>query len=122
MAASYQAAIVSQLVGKTLACAQAEGLRRVAVAGGVAANSGLRRAFAEACAAHDITLYLPPLALCTDNAAMIGLAAGFLPAPAVARVPGARRLRLRACRRPDGRRTLRPVAAHPAGRFDSESS
>jgi N6-L-threonylcarbamoyladenine synthase len=80
IAASYQAAIVKQLVAKTLACAQAEGLRRVAVAGGVAANSGLRRAFAAACADHGLALHLPPLALCTDNAAMIGLAAGFLPA------------------------------------------
>ena len=44
IAASYQAAIVRQLVEKTVAGAAAEGLRRVAVAGGVAANSGLRRA------------------------------------------------------------------------------
>jgi N6-L-threonylcarbamoyladenine synthase len=80
IAASYQAAIVKQLVAKTLACARAEGLRRVAVAGGVAANSGLRRAFAAACAEQGLSLHLPPLALCTDNAAMIGLAAGFLPA------------------------------------------
>lgn len=80
IAASYQAAIVTQLVRKTVACAQAEGLRRVAVAGGVAANSGLRQAFATACAGRGLELYLPPLALCTDNAAMIGLAAAFLPA------------------------------------------
>lgn len=80
IAAAYQAAIVNQLVEKTLAVAAAEGLRRVAVAGGVAANSGLRRALAETCAAEGLQLSLPPLDLCTDNAAMIGLAAGFLPA------------------------------------------
>lgn len=80
IAASYQAAIVRQLVDKTLAVAGAQGLRRVAVAGGVAANSGLRRALGERCAAQGLTLTLPPLRLCTDNAGMIGLAAGFLPA------------------------------------------
>ncbi len=45
IAASYQAAIVGQLVEKTVACAAGEGLRRVAIAGGVAANSGLRAAW-----------------------------------------------------------------------------
>ncbi len=80
IAASYQAAIVSQLVDKTVACASGEGLRRVAVAGGVAANSGLRAALQERCEAEGLQLSLPPLSLCTDNAGMIGLAAGFLPA------------------------------------------
>ena len=80
IAASYQAAIVRQLVEKTVAGAAAEGLRRVAVAGGVAANSGLRRALTAACEAEGLQLSLPPLSLCTDNAGMVGLAAGFLPA------------------------------------------
>ena len=80
IAASYQAAIVRQLVDKTVAVAAAEGLRSIAVAGGVAANSGLRRALAERCTADGLQLSLPPLDLCTDNAGMIGLAAGFLPA------------------------------------------
>jgi N6-L-threonylcarbamoyladenine synthase len=80
IAASYQAAIVRQLVDKTIAVAAAEGLATVAVAGGVAANSGLRRALAERCAAEGLQLSLPPISLCTDNAGMIGLAAGFLPA------------------------------------------
>jgi N6-L-threonylcarbamoyladenine synthase len=52
----------------------------VAVAGGVAANSGLRAAMTEACEAGALRLSLPPFSLCTDNAGMIGLAAGFLPA------------------------------------------
>jgi N6-L-threonylcarbamoyladenine synthase len=80
VAASYQAAIVSQLVTKTVRCAGDEGLRRVAVAGGVAANSALRRGMDEGCRAAGLELYLPPLSLCTDNAAMIGLAAEYLPA------------------------------------------
>ncbi len=80
IAAAYQAAIVRQLVDKTAACAAAEGLRSVAIAGGVAANSGLRRALAARCEADGLRLSLPPLSLCTDNAGMIGLAAAFLPA------------------------------------------
>jgi len=80
IAASYQAAIVNQLVDKTLSCAAGEGLRSIAIAGGVAANSGLRRALTQRCEAEDLQLSLPPLSLCTDNAGMIGLAAGFLPA------------------------------------------
>ena len=80
IAASYQAAIVGQLVEKTVACAAGEGLRRVAIAGGVAANSALRAALAARCTADGLQLSLPPLSLCTDNAGMIGLAAAFLPA------------------------------------------
>lgn len=80
IAASYQGAIVRQLAEKTLSAALREGLRSVAVAGGVAANSALRRALTEECEARGLRLSLPPLALCTDNAGMIGLAAGFLPA------------------------------------------
>jgi len=52
----------------------------VALAGGVAANSALRRALTERCAAAGYEVFLPPLALCTDNAAMVGLAAAHLPA------------------------------------------
>ncbi len=80
IASSYQAAIVRQLVDKTLAVAADEGLRNIAVAGGVAANSGLRATLADRCRAERLKLSLPPLSLCTDNAGMIGLAAGFLPA------------------------------------------
>ncbi len=80
IAASYQSAIVRQLVDKTVACAASQGLRSVAIAGGVAANSGLRKALTERCRAEGLRLFLPPLDLCTDNAGMIGLAAGFLPA------------------------------------------
>ena len=59
-------------------CAEQEGLRRVAVGGGVAANSRLRRRLAEACEQHGLEVFVPPVALCTDNAAMVGLAARYL--------------------------------------------
>jgi len=79
IAASYQSAIVRQLVEKTMRCAEAEGVRRVAVAGGVAANSALRAALVGESEKRGLRAHVPPLALCTDNAAMVGLAAGHLP-------------------------------------------
>ena len=78
IAASYQEAIVDQLVDKTMRCAEQEGLRTVAVGGGVAANSRLRRRLTEACARRGFEACVPPVALCTDNAAMVGLAARYL--------------------------------------------
>jgi N6-L-threonylcarbamoyladenine synthase len=69
LAASYQRAIVRALVERTRAAATALGAERIAVVGGVAANSELRSALADAA--------LAPLALCTDNAAMIASAARF---------------------------------------------
>ena len=80
LAASYQDAIVDQLVDKTVRCAETEGLRRVALGGGVAANSRLRRRLADVCAERGLRAFVPPPALCTDNAAMVGLAARSLPA------------------------------------------
>jgi N6-L-threonylcarbamoyladenine synthase len=71
LAASYQRAIVRALVERTLAAAERTGAARVAVVGGVAANSELRGALPGAA--------LAPLRLCTDNAAMIGSAARFVP-------------------------------------------
>jgi N6-L-threonylcarbamoyladenine synthase len=69
LAASYQRAIVRALVERTRAAADALGAERVAIVGGVAANSELRASLPEAAAA--------PLALCTDNAAMIASAARY---------------------------------------------
>jgi N6-L-threonylcarbamoyladenine synthase len=69
LAASYQRAIVRALVVRTQQAAQEIGAARIAVVGGVAANSELRRALPEA--------VLAPLELCTDNAAMIASAARF---------------------------------------------
>lgn len=77
IAASYQAAIVRQLVDKVVRCAETEGLRTAALAGGVAANSGLRTALIKACERRGIAVHIPPRSLCTDNAAMIGLAANY---------------------------------------------
>ncbi len=67
LAASYQRAIVRALAGRLTAAAAATGIERVALVGGVAANSELRAALADASFA--------PLAYCTDNAAMIAAAA-----------------------------------------------
>ncbi|HEY4181049.1 MAG TPA: tRNA (adenosine(37)-N6)-threonylcarbamoyltransferase complex transferase subunit TsaD [Kofleriaceae bacterium] len=76
LCASYQAAIVEVLVRKTRRIARREGLIHVQVCGGVAANSGLRAGLAAAAAEDGFTLYVPPPARCTDNAAMIA-AAGY---------------------------------------------
>jgi N6-L-threonylcarbamoyladenine synthase len=69
LAASYQRAIVRALVARTQEAAESTGLERIAVVGGVAANSELRASLPGAA--------LAPLALCTDNAAMIASAARF---------------------------------------------
>jgi N6-L-threonylcarbamoyladenine synthase len=75
IAASFQAAIVDVLVTKAAAAAEEHGLTTLALAGGVAANSGLRAAMEALCARRGWRLSLPPMTLCTDNAAMIaGLA------------------------------------------------
>jgi len=72
LAASYQRALVRALVQRTLEAAEQTGAERIAVVGGVAANSELRAALPGAAA--------PPLALCTDNAAMIASAARYVEA------------------------------------------
>ncbi|MFI5318538.1 MAG: tRNA (adenosine(37)-N6)-threonylcarbamoyltransferase complex transferase subunit TsaD [Myxococcota bacterium] len=74
LAASFEAAATDVLVAKTRRAAREEGLARVAVVGGVAANARLRRELARAAQRDGFALFLPPLALCTDNAAMIAAA------------------------------------------------
>ena len=69
--AAFQATVVEVLVGKTIRAADREGLDRIVLAGGVAANRGLRGRFAEVCERRGMTLHVPPFASCTDNAAMI---------------------------------------------------
>jgi len=69
--ASYQEAIIDVLVEKTLRAAADHEIRQIVVCGGVAANSRLRQRFAEATAAANMELFIPPMVLCTDNAAMI---------------------------------------------------
>jgi N6-L-threonylcarbamoyladenine synthase len=75
LAASYQAAIVRQLVERAVGALEVTGRERLAIVGGVAANGALRDALAEACAERGATLSLLPPALCVDNAAMIAAAA-----------------------------------------------
>ncbi|WP_312302711.1 tRNA (adenosine(37)-N6)-threonylcarbamoyltransferase complex transferase subunit TsaD [Pulveribacter sp.] len=75
LAASTQAAIVEVLVKKTLAALAATGLQRVVVAGGVGANRLLREQLDAACAQRGVRVHYPELHLCTDNGAMIAMAA-----------------------------------------------
>ena len=77
VAASFQAAVVDTLVEKTLQAASETGVSAIVVAGGVAANSSLRTRMGEEARKRGITLYLPGMGLCVDNAAMIALA-GYL--------------------------------------------
>ncbi|MCI5691165.1 MAG: tRNA (adenosine(37)-N6)-threonylcarbamoyltransferase complex transferase subunit TsaD, partial [Clostridiales bacterium] len=72
LAASFSAAVSDELVPRTMAAAAQTGYGKVAVVGGVAANSRIRRDLETACRARGITLYLPPLKLCGDNGSMIG--------------------------------------------------
>jgi len=74
LCAAFQEVVVETLVTKTVRAAQQEGLSRVVLAGGVAANRGLRARMAAECAKRGGTLAVPPLASCTDNAAMIAYA------------------------------------------------
>ncbi|MCD8224690.1 MAG: tRNA (adenosine(37)-N6)-threonylcarbamoyltransferase complex transferase subunit TsaD [Clostridiales bacterium] len=75
LAASFQNAVVEALVSRAVPAAKEYGGGRLAIAGGVAANSALRTALAAACAKEGIRFYYPSPLLCTDNAAMIGSAA-----------------------------------------------
>ena len=71
VAASFQAAVVDVLVEKAIAAAKQVGVKRLVLAGGVAANSFLQTELAATAAQNGIALYFPPPVLCTDNAAMI---------------------------------------------------
>ena len=72
LAASFSAAVSDSLVPRVMEAVRMTGCRKVAVAGGVAANSRIRRDLEAACARENARLWLPPLSLCGDNAAMIG--------------------------------------------------
>jgi N6-L-threonylcarbamoyladenine synthase len=74
LAASYQRAIVAALTARTRRALEREGLERLAIGGGVAANSELRDAVREL----GVPVWVPPMELCTDNAAMIAGAARFV--------------------------------------------
>jgi N6-L-threonylcarbamoyladenine synthase len=70
---SFQEAVVDILVKKTLHAAQNQGLKRVVLSGGVAANCRLREKMEEEASQHKVKLYLPSPSFCTDNAAMVGV-------------------------------------------------
>lgn len=72
IAASFQQAVVEVLVEKAISVSKSNGKKRIVVAGGVAANNGLRRYMAKRCGEEGIEFKFPEKVLCTDNAAMIG--------------------------------------------------
>ena len=74
IAASFQEAVVDVLVGHAMMASEEFGFKKLAIAGGVAANSALRKAMSDACESKGIKFYHPSPVLCTDNAAMIGSA------------------------------------------------
>ncbi|MBC1372608.1 tRNA (adenosine(37)-N6)-threonylcarbamoyltransferase complex transferase subunit TsaD [Listeria booriae] len=76
LAASFQASVVDVLVAKTIRAAKEYDVKQLLLAGGVAANRGLRERLTEQVASElpDLTLIIPPLSLCGDNAAMIAAA------------------------------------------------
>jgi N6-L-threonylcarbamoyladenine synthase len=75
LAASTQAAIVEVLVKKSLAALDRSGLQRIVIAGGVGANKSLRAELNAACAKRGVRVHYPELDFCTDNGAMIAMAA-----------------------------------------------
>ncbi len=75
IAASFEAAVVDVLIAKSLAALKQTGMTSLVVAGGVGANTRLRERLTQGAAARGATVYFPPLALCTDNGAMIAFAA-----------------------------------------------
>lgn len=75
VAASFQKAVVDVLVEHSLHAVEEFGYKKFAIAGGVASNSSLRVAYKEECAKKNIEFYYPSPIFCTDNAAMIGVAA-----------------------------------------------
>ena len=79
LAASYQRTIVASLTARLAQAVGREKVQRVALGGGVAANSELRAAAEELSAGLGVELHVPPPELCTDNAAMIAAAARFTP-------------------------------------------
>lgn len=75
LSATVRQKVCDILIEKTLAAAEEKGYKKIAVAGGVSANSELRRRMTEECEKRSIQLYFPPLKYCGDNAAMVGVQA-----------------------------------------------
>jgi len=72
LCAAFSAAVSDTLVPRAIAALKQTGYKKLAVAGGVAANSRIRKDITEAAALIGVEVYMPPLALCGDNASMIG--------------------------------------------------
>ncbi len=75
VAASFQEAVVDVLIEKIISASLKMNHKEIIIAGGVAANSNLRKRLKEEAKIHHLDVFYPPLSLCTDNAAMIGAAA-----------------------------------------------
>ncbi len=75
VAASFQKAVIDVLVGHAIDAAKEYGVTKLAIAGGVASNQTLSGAMRDACKKNNISFYHPSPIFCTDNAAMIGVAA-----------------------------------------------
>lgn len=78
LAASFQESVIDVLVTKTQRAVKEYGVKQVLLAGGVAANKGLREKLSTEFADSDVEIVIPPLSLCTDNAAMIAAAGSVL--------------------------------------------
>jgi len=74
VARAFEDAVVDVLVAKSISAVETSGLARLVVAGGVGANSTLRKALSDAMERQRVELFFPPLEFCTDNGAMIALA------------------------------------------------
>ena len=77
IAASFQKAVTDVLVENAMRAVDEYGMKKLAIAGGVASNSTLRQAMKDACEKKGIEFYYPSPIFCTDNAAMIGVAAHY---------------------------------------------
>lgn len=75
VARGFQESVIDVVTEKAMRATRAYGAKQLLLAGGVAANKGLRRALADRCGRVKLPLLVPPLDLCTDNAAMIAAAA-----------------------------------------------
>lgn len=75
VAASFQASVIDVLTTQTFKALKDYDIKQLLICGGVAANRGIRARMETMCDSNDVKLLIPPLNLCTDNAAMIGAAA-----------------------------------------------